>query len=79
MAWVLIVTVAISAVALAAIYLHEALPAMGVRSGKPSRACYLKYGKHAVNMFPERTGNHASLTQDRSCDNRVLRSIRDVR
>jgi hypothetical protein len=78
MAWILIVTIAISAVALTAIYLHGALPAMGVRSGKPSRACYLKYGADAANMFSERTENHAS-TQDRSCDNRVLRSILDVR
>jgi hypothetical protein len=66
MAWVLIVTLAISALVVLAIYLHGALPAMGVRSGKPSHACYLKYGADAANMFSERTWNHAS-TQDRVC------------
>jgi hypothetical protein len=43
MEWILVATIVVSAVALATIYLKDALPNMGVRSGKVSRKLYRKY------------------------------------
>ena len=43
MFWILVATIIASAVALAAIYLRDALPNMGVRSAPVSRKLYQRY------------------------------------